>query len=117
MFKLFNYFLAASAGYAFAKMREQQDRARAALEGEVCFTRIPENVGLAGEVAAYFEDALTRGAQLLTSRVGDVVTVIAIDTETGQIINQYVGRVEDALAPPPAGLPPGDSGVIDSEVV
>jgi len=104
MFKLFNYFLAASAGYAFAKTREQQGRARAAVEGEVCFTRVPDEVSLTEEVASYFEDALTRGAQLLTSRVGDIVTVIAVDTETGQIINQYVAQVDDALAPTPGSV-------------
>lgn len=107
MFKLFNYFLAASAGYAFAKMREQQGRARAAIEGEVCFTSVPDEMSLGEEVASYFEDALTRGAQLLTSRVGDVVTVIAVDTETGQIINQYVAQVDASLEPPP-GTIPGD---------
>jgi hypothetical protein len=109
IFRFFNYFLAAAAGYAFARSRVAQEQAR--LESEVCFQVISDPTSLPEEVSDYFAMALARGARLLTRRVGDTVQVLAQDSETGELVGEYVAQLEGSLGDQPP------SEIIEAEVV
>ena len=102
IYRLFNYFLWASAGYAVAKLSE----ARRTPEGYVCLQIVQDPRGLPDEVLGHLEGALNRGARLLIGRVADIVTVVAQEPDgtLGEFV-EYVAEIEDALPPTPP--PPG----------
>ena len=110
IYKLFNTFLIASAGYALAKLQE----ARRTPEGYVCFQIVTDPAGsLPAQALDHLEGALNRGARLLIGRVDDIVTVVVQnpDGSLGEFI-EWVEEVEGSL-PPPVDLPGADDVVID----
>jgi len=111
IWKLFNTFLIASGGYAFAKLQE----ARRIPEGHVCFQIVTDLGSLPAQVLDHLEDALSRGARLMIGRVDDIVTVVAQNPD-GSLAEfvEWVEEVEEALPPPPGPPPaPDGGGVID----